>query len=388
VAGQLRIAVLVGGLLLLPAVSSAQLPQFRAELLNDYAACLKRDAEACYRVGQHYLPYIDEEPGDFTRAAHFFLLGCDAGEPRLCARVGEMHERGEGFKADLTRASELYARACKESDPEGCLRLAMLDERGVGGTADLSRAATSYERACALEEAFCRWFAPTLQQGRGIARDPARALAIYERACGQSDWSACYEAGLAYRGGVGVTRDEAAALKLFRGGCAVESLGCSEACDAGDAAACKKHADQLDTGEGGVRPDPVRANQRYERAVALFEAACARNEPTACDGLLNLYRSVRPLTINDRALALRFYTRVCEARAREGCYTAAGLFERAVPADLPRAASLYAEGCDAGHLESCERAAEMFRTGRGVPRDPARAAFYAAQAAEIRRYRR
>ena len=157
----------------------------------------------------------------------------------------------------------------------------------------------------------------------------------------------------------------------------------------GEAAACVKEADALDSARG-VLPNPARANERYERAIRLFDADCDTGNREACQALVAINRRVRPILLTDRALAIRFHGRVCETGGGDACVQAARLLDRrgGPVAELQRAADLYERGCESGDLASCERGIEMFRGGQGLPASPGRAAMLELTAAELRKRRR
>jgi TPR repeat protein len=60
-----------------------------------------------------------------------------------------------------------------------------------------------------------------------VLRNLARAVALFDQACLEGEVEGCYELGLLYRSGRGVSADEARARQLLQG-----------ACDAGMARAC------------------------------------------------------------------------------------------------------------------------------------------------------
>ncbi len=274
----------------------------------DYKACLAGDPDACWRVGRTYVPDTPERPGDYTRAMHFFLKGCEISAEH-CVPAGELYAEGRGVPADVKRAAELFGRACDGGDLGGCFELARLYESGTGVPRDPARAATLYERMCAADSYGCTRLAGLLLAGQGVQKDAARGVTLAERACREHrDWEACLQLGLALRDGNGIARDAVAARKQLQETCRFEaSLGCRAACELGDAESCVKVADAVDTGKS-VPPNPAEANALYEQAIRLFDEDCARGNKTSCDGLLALYHRVRPILLKDAALALRFFT--------------------------------------------------------------------------------
>lgn len=109
----LRACAFLCAVAVLPASIGGQAQQGPPGRLDDYNACLASDADACFRVGNSYIPYLDEQPGDFTRAAHFFLKGCDAGHVASCDRVAEMFRLGQGVPRDPIRSAYFLALAAE-----------------------------------------------------------------------------------------------------------------------------------------------------------------------------------------------------------------------------------------------------------------------------------
>jgi TPR repeat protein len=357
--------------------------------MGDYKACLVGDTDSCWRVGNSYVPSTPESPGDYMRALHFFLKACDL-EAEHCEPAAELYAEGRGVSANPQRAAELFGRACDAGNFESCYQLAVRHETGTGVPRDPLRAAALYQRTCEGDPLACTPFAKLLLLGQGVERNGARAVELLRKPCEARDMEACQQIGLAYRDGNGVTRDPAAALKQLSESCRFEgAVGCRDACDLGDGAGCKRAADKVDAADS-VPPNPGEASALYERAALLLERECARGIQESCNALRGLFESARPLSFKDLALALRFYRRLCEARAGEACHMTARMYDRGegTPVDRRQAAALYDLACDFGQIESCDRGAEMFRLGQGVPASPARAADFAQRAAELRRFRR
>jgi TPR repeat protein len=259
----------------------------------------------------------------------------------------------------------------------GCFFGGRLYEGGVGIPADVSKAAALYVHGCGSEplEYPCVGLAPMLLDGRGIAADAPRAVAMLEKTCAIADGTACARLAEARRDGRGGPADADAAQKLFVKACGHGSaVGCRGACDAGDAASCRYGARHYDTADG-VALDNTAANAMYERAIRLYDASCTGGDTAACDALRKLYWEVRLFVFADEALAQRFYVRECTHEG-SACFEAARSVERAGGARA-RVLDLNREGCEGGHIESCERAAEL---------DPPRRPYYRERISEFRQY--
>jgi uncharacterized protein len=98
-------------------------------------ACGFGDPDACFRLGVTYEPRHEGDTGDHSRAAHFFLKGCDLGEAGLCERVAEMHTSGQ-LPRDDAKVAQLYAKAiaaydkaCADGEDGSCKRAQELRKR-------------------------------------------------------------------------------------------------------------------------------------------------------------------------------------------------------------------------------------------------------------------
>jgi TPR repeat protein len=327
---------------------------------KDYAACLRKDGSACWRAARHYLPDGPDAPVDLDKATHFLRLGCEgAASAGACAELANVYAGQYGGPVDTARAVTLYERACQGGDAIACYFGGQLYESGVGIPADASKAAALYLRGCGDEPLAypCIALAPMLLDGRGVPADPARAVKILEPLCATPNADACERLAEAHRDGRGAPADAAAARTLFAKACGHGSAaGCRSACDAGDAASCRYGARLFDTADG-VALDNTAANAMYERAIRLDDASCSAGHAERCEALRKLYWEVRLFVFTDDALAQRFYARECTHEG-SACFEAARLVERA-GGSRERILELNGDGCDRGHIESCERAAQL-----------------------------
>lgn len=171
--------------------------------------------------------------------------------------------------------------------------------------------------------------------------------------CDAGDPRGCEEAAAAYKAGVGVEVNTAAARGLLERGC---ELGSSRSC--GDLAALLS----------GVRPvDVLRANE-------LALQACEAGNADSCDLLAHAYRHGMGVEW-DPAHAKELFEQACYLGSATGCSSAAYNVEfgRGTPRSAERAHGLYLKGCELGSLGACREVARGFECGHGVPKDAARA---------------
>lgn len=266
-----------------------------------YAAlCDRDDAAACWSLGT--LVRDDDRAAD---AARLFARACDGGLAAGCTDLGHAHYTGRGAPWDVERARALYRQACDGGDDTGCANLGELDELGVGAPPDLTAAVRSYQAACGdVAVAGCARLAAALVDGRGgLTRDRSRALTLADRACAAGSAEGCalaatltaagptrvaqlrqwaydlatadaegnpyaaYLLGRFHTDGVGVARDDAAALTWF-----------DRACDGRDPNGC------LAAGTAHA------ARGDGERAVAAFDRACGAGVERGCRSAASVRR--------------------------------------------------------------------------------------------------
>ena len=243
-------------------------------------ACDLGDAQGCYNAAL----MADEGRGgahDVARAVAGYEEACTLGSTTGCTNLGFLYEKGRGVTTDKSRAVALYRRgcegtSCQPSNLGGCVNLGRAYRDGIGVEVDEPRAAAIFREACdrdaqprrrpLLRERLARLFAPRrplhrrrwhsegpdegaravgarvrqrrlvrlLQRGGRLLRRRGRGAAtrrrpppILDLACKGGDGEGCFDLGVAYEKGNGVTRDRHRAVEFFRRAC---QLGFSEAC--------------------------------------------------------------------------------------------------------------------------------------------------------------
>lgn len=183
---------------------------------------------------------------------------------------------------------------------------------------------------------------------------------------------------------------------------ALAYLAC--ACERGDGGGCNAWGTMFDHGRG-VREDPVRAAELYERACrdgsgegctnlavdkergrgmavdlaeakALYEAACSvMKEADACAGLGYLYE--RGLGVErDPERAVSLYGPACTQGSATACNNLghACAEGRGRTRDVSCAVSNYQKACESDYPLGCANLGELYANGSGVEHDDAKAA--------------
>jgi hypothetical protein len=218
---------------------------------------------------------------------------------------------------------------------------------------------TAVTNACSVGFAFgrtCQTFELTVYRGPEVQRvkvTPLPQVALYEQACKAGAQSTCYRLAWLTWHGSGVPRDEERALRMYEEACARDS-----------GAAC---------GELG-RLLSAREDRRHE-ALGRLEQACDLNDPQGC----LLYASAVAMgTLADRddAHSVPKFEKACALGSALGCYNTGLMYNegRGVPVDHERAFLAHAEGCALGSTTACTDEGFMRQHGRGVAKDEALAA--------------
>jgi TPR repeat protein len=214
--------------------------------------------------------------------------------------LANLLDAGRGVARDLTRVRDLWRIACDARDERACEPLG--DERGVRNLAiqevELGTRAQG-RHACDRGEAWAcyREAFRMLREGNDVTGDPravgfffARASTLFGEACERGDADACRIAGDLRKVGLGFPRDVAGALSAYDEAARLED----QACDKGDAEHCAKLANMYADGRA-VAADPKRAVEAFDRAKALLATSCNQRKASdasklACDRLGRLLR--------------------------------------------------------------------------------------------------
>src|SRR5262249_19835863 len=108
---------------------------------------------------------------------------------------------------------------CDRGVIRDCLTLGFQLAYGAG-THDYQSGRTLLKRACDGGELFaCPYLGALYEKGLGVAKDAAQALSIYRSACDAGNPLACVHVGLMYERGRGVEKDISRAQSLYSAAC-------------------------------------------------------------------------------------------------------------------------------------------------------------------------
>jgi TPR repeat protein len=243
-----------------------------------------------------------------------------------CAIHGQLLVEGRGVARDVAEGMRRLEWACVDGlSGFGCLALAEAQSRDPESMDSHLTAETGRERL-----------------SDGCHRD---------RVAGD-----CFTLGDAYRTGLGLDEDAAAARTLYSKGMDILRAGC----DDGTAQACFDLAEAQESGDR-LAADPAAGSRSLARGLSLLDKACHQFNSPAC---LDLARKHDLLADDARAAAayeraVPGLTAACKDRMSDACFKLAWMYKsgRGVRADAKRAQELYAEACRLGEEVACEEVA-------------------------------
>jgi TPR repeat protein len=286
-------------------------------------------------------------------------------EPRWAAVVGlalvtaaacnRARHQGTAPSASGAGAAPDPAAACTDADPKACFERAQALDFGKGGQKlDKEAAFRGYEAACTRGVAdACTAMAEVVFVGDGkLPADKVKARTLFEKACEAKSGRGCVTLGvLTAMGSGGLTADEAKAKVLLERGLAIQSAQCT----AGDVSVCYTVASSYGDGIVGLMADAAKATQWYKTALEAGKKACEAANAAACNvaGIIEYLGSAGPV---DKASAVHFYQRGCDAHDADSCATLGFAYEHGdggLAKDLAKARALYTEACKLGNGRGC-----------------------------------
>ncbi|MEQ1504855.1 MAG: tetratricopeptide repeat protein [Myxococcota bacterium] len=154
-------------------------------------ACAADHYEACMRRGDLLVSDVGVRRDDHE-ALNMYQRACDGAIAGGCYEAGRILDEATYVKQDLAQAAVYYGRACDAGEARGCFGLGKVSERGANGTPDMKGARDAYERAIAAGSLDAkRALARLLWNGYGGGRAHGRAKQLCREACQSGDAVAC-----------------------------------------------------------------------------------------------------------------------------------------------------------------------------------------------------
>jgi TPR repeat protein len=382
--------------------------------------CKAGGVRACYELGLFYRDHV-APAADPRRATQLLEQTCEQGLAVGCYELAVL--LGKNGLANDNAARSFYRRGCDGSVGPSCVLEAFMILRGRGGPHDQTLATRRLERACELNEAIgCGELAMILDRsGAHDLQSKRRILDLLERACVLGDGRSCVRLGAA----IELENPNPSAPKERA------AMAYGLGCDAGVAESCARAKRPPPSQARGQLPEDqrkavfdaackgglafgcaalgleytVEPNRDDAGASGLFERACTADQGAGCLYLALLSREGRLAGPRDEARELRLLELGCSVgnggacgqaavthlfarkdggafweRIHAGCrlddglschYLAVTLME--TEKEPETVTPLFEKACDLGYVAGCSAAAENYRDGRLVVRDPVRA---------------
>ena len=196
------------------------------------------------------------------------------------------------------------------------------------------------------------------ENGNGVSKDQAQAAVYYKKSCEGGNARGCTNLGYLYQFGYGVKRDNRLAADYYRKGC-----------DDGNALGCTNLGFMYEKGHG--------VSQDEKLAADYYRKGCDDGDPLGCTNLGHMYQFGHGVN-QDYGLAADYYRKSCEGGNARGCTNLGYLYQfgYGVNKDYRSAADYYRKGCDGGNALGCTNLGYMYEKGHGVSEDEKQAAEY------------
>lgn len=363
--------------------SGAAEPLTRARALYE-KACDGGVLDACTGLGALLVRGEAGFEPDSARAMALHARACDGGIPRGCNNLAVGMMFGLGVPVDPRRAATLFRRACDGGLAAACGNLAKRYADGRGVEKSEAQAIALFKKSC-FEGApdTCEVYGSYFLEGKVVPADAKEAERAFKagfdalnRACLAGNGSSCGELSVYYWNGRGRAKDLKQAIEASAKGC---RLGAVTACEElawmllvePDAAAngaqlahllgeqCRHKAGCASTGL--LLRDAKASWKDVSAGNTFLETGCKAGEPLACVYLAETYARGIGVTA-DPSRAATLEAQACEKYQHgPSCTTLGARHERGpgVPPNRAQALRYYLRGCDAGDARGCEAAARL-----------------------------
>ena len=197
------------------------------------------------------------------------------------------------------------------------------------------------------------------EYGLGVPKDKAKAVELYREAAEQGNASAQFSLGLMYQYGDVVPKDYAKAVKWYR-----------KAAEQGNAQAQQNLGLMYKYGRG-VPEDEAKAMDWYRKAAK-------QGDPNAQNALRRWH------VPTDDATAVESYRRTAQQGNAQAQYNLGWMYDegKGVPKDDAKAVKWYRKAAEQGYANAQNNLGLMYQYGKGVPKDDAKALEWYGKAVE------
>ena len=186
-----------------------------------------------------------------------------------------------------------------------------------------------------------------------------------EKSCLNGNYLGCYNLGVKYLNGIGVSKDVFTAMELFRTTCENNvSIACHNAgtlfLDINDTKhakifffkSCKGYYMSSCSNLGTIYNN----EKNYHDAVNLFELACDGSDLMGCNNLGAMYAQGNGVPKNYKK-AKELFTKACNKNIGKGCNNLAQIYSEGlgVSKDIEKSKKLKNKACKFGYKPACKR---------------------------------
>ena len=343
-------------------------------------------AEYWYKIGEQYACGIGVPRDDagarqwYTKAAATFKKAAEQGDAAAQNRLGTMYKEGKGVPQNNDRARCWFEKAAEQEHADAQFCLGDMYKEGKGVPQNNDRA--------------CQWYAKAAAQGHKAS------LSVLKQLAEQGHADAQLSLGDMYANGIGVPRDEDRALQWYakaaRQSHKVNLSVLKQLAEQGHADAQFRLGDRYKEGKGVPR-DGDMACQWYAKAVATLKKAAEQGDADAQYRLGTMYKEGKGVPRNDD-MACQWYAKAAAQGHEAGLcvlkqlavqgdadvqFCLGDMYKKGkgVPRDGDMARRWLKKAAEQGHADAQYRLGDMYNKGEGMPRDNARAQQWYAKAA-------
>lgn len=179
-------------------------------------------------------------------------------------------------------------------------------------------------------------------------KNESKEVVLLQKDCDSGDTWGCYNLGVMYKDGKGVTQNYRKAAELFQ-----------KSCSSRNVSGCARLFVMYYKGTG--------VPQNFEIAAGLLQKVCNGGYATGCNRLGLMYYKGEGVTQN-YLKAAELYQKACDKGYAMGCFNAGIMYYKGegVLRGKLIAAKLFQKACDLGYAKGCFGLGEMYSKGEGV----------------------
>lgn len=356
--------------------------KLRADL---HHLCDEGSGSACARAFELGMGSSTREQHEELLAKALRLLneGCASKDGAACFDRAMIKDNGRTSSLSGTQRRALFEQACDFGDWRGCATLA--DEELSAPNADREKAKRLLAKGCEKSGDACARLAKIIWPGPSDTSDADKARELTAKGCAMGSSEACIQVSSFAKDPSDGSRkpplDEVIARERRAG------------CERGSAEDCEAYGEQLLAGEKPSAASWLEGESAFMRACSLgltvgcgsafrsrnirekreeLRRACYGGDGRACVFIARDAQTQEPPALEE---AEKAYEWACLAGDSEGCGILVSMYDKGVvPEDMPRTMAFLEHGCALSAPAACFRLAERTLSGKGAPKDPARAA--------------